>query len=114
MDEPLVAVIFTSLRTDLDGDGYARASARMAELAAARPGFRGVESARGADGVGITVSYWASADDAAAWKHDAEHLAIQQVGRDRWYEWYRVKVATVDREYTYDQGHVSSHEGTGT
>ena len=36
----------------------------MDALAAAQPGYRGVDSARGADGSGITISYWA--DEASA------------------------------------------------
>lgn len=53
---PYFAVIFTSRRTEGD-QGYGEMAARMAELAAAQPGFLGVESTRGEDGFGITVSY---------------------------------------------------------
>ncbi|EJM47726.1 antibiotic biosynthesis monooxygenase family protein, partial [Pseudomonas sp. GM48] len=56
---PYYAVIFTSVRTEGDM-GYAEAAAQMLELAREQPGFLGVESARGDDGLGITVSYWAS------------------------------------------------------
>jgi heme-degrading monooxygenase HmoA len=52
-----LAVVFTSLRTAGDG-GYAPTSKEMVRLAAGRDNFLGVESARGADGLGITVSYW--------------------------------------------------------
>jgi anti-anti-sigma factor len=96
-----VAVIFTSHRTSADPEGYAEAAARMDELSRARPGYLGIESARGDDGVGITVSYWRSAADAAAWKQDHEHLLVQEAGRDRWYDWYRVRVAVVDRSYRF-------------
>ena len=65
---PYYAVIFTSLRTEGD-QGYAEAAARMLELAREQPGFLGVESARGEDGLGITVSYWASEAAILAWKH---------------------------------------------
>src|SRR5262249_14854953 len=54
---PYYAVIFTSLRTEVE-EGYDATSDRMIELAAEQPGFLGVESARGEDGLGITVSYW--------------------------------------------------------
>jgi len=95
-EPPYTAVIFTSLRTD--GDlGYGVMTARMAELACEQPGYLGMESAR--DGVGITVSYWRDDAAAAAWKQVAEHLVAQQRGRDVWYEDYRVRVATVTREY---------------
>ncbi|MCB1000267.1 MAG: antibiotic biosynthesis monooxygenase [Acidimicrobiales bacterium] len=94
-----VAVIFTSVRTDADAEGYAAMADRMDALARAQPGWLGIESARGDDGLGITVSYWASERDAQAWKQVADHLGAQQLGRDRWYERYSTRVAVVGREY---------------
>jgi heme-degrading monooxygenase HmoA len=99
---PYVAVIFTSLRTDLDGEGYGATAARMEELGSSQPGFLGIDSAR-EDGLGITVSYWATEADAQAWKAVAEHDAAQRLGRERWYECYELRVATVQRDYRYDR-----------
>jgi hypothetical protein len=95
---PYYAVIFTSLRTDGD-QGYASMAERMVELAAEQPGFLGVESARGADGLGITVSYWASEEAIAAWRAHAEHRVAQETGRRTWYADYEVRVARVERAY---------------
>jgi anti-anti-sigma factor len=109
------AVIFTNRLRVGDREriaAYDAAAARMEELAARQPGYLGIESVRGDDGVGITVSYWESADAAAGWKRDAEHLAAQHDGREHWYEWYRVRVATIDREYSYDRDHVSANDDT--
>jgi heme-degrading monooxygenase HmoA len=89
-------VIFTSLRTD-DHAGYDETAEAMERLAAEQPGYLGIESAR-AD-LGITVSYWATAADARAWKAVGEHRLAQQRGRTTWYRTYRVRVATVEREY---------------
>jgi heme-degrading monooxygenase HmoA len=96
---PYYAVIFTSVRTPDDPDGYAAAAARMEELAAAQPGFLGVESARGPDGVGITVSYWSSLDAVRAWGRHAEHRLAQQFGREKWYQWFRLRVCRVEAEH---------------
>jgi heme-degrading monooxygenase HmoA len=92
-----VAVIFTSQLASTDG--YDLAADRMEELAAAQPGYRGIESARDASGFGITVSYWDSGEAAAAWKQVAEHRAAQARGRAEWYAGYTVRIATVTREY---------------
>src|SRR5438309_538967 len=97
-EPPYFAVIFTSLRTEGDA-GYGEMSARMEELARGQPGYLGIESARGADGLGITVSYWASEDAVRAWKRNAEHAVAQRRGRDEWYRHYRVRVCRVDRVY---------------
>jgi len=101
---PYYAVIFTSRRTDADPAGYEATAERMLECASRQPGFLGVESARGQDGVGITVSYWESLDAVRAWGRHAEHLVAQSGGRDRWYESFRVRIARVDEERSSDAG----------
>ncbi len=95
---PYFAVIFTSRRTAGDR-GYGAMAERMVELAARQPGFLGVESARGADGLGLTVSYWRDEAAIAAWKRDAEHLQAQRAGQETWYADYQVRVARVERAY---------------
>ena len=96
-----VAVIFTSRRNGRDLAGYDAASAAMNRLAAAQPGFRGVEATRGNDGFGITVSYWADAAAALAWRDHPDHRATRDAGRARWYESYTVTVARVERGYRW-------------
>ena len=95
-DPPYYAVIFTSTRTDVD-DGYGQMSATMVELASRQPGFLGVESARDADGLGITVSYWESEEAIANWRRNAEHQIAQSYGREQWYSAFVTRVAKVER-----------------
>jgi uncharacterized protein len=95
---PYYAVTFSSRRTAIDA-GYGAMADRMVELAAGQPGFLGVESARGADGFGITVSYWTSLDAIAAWKANAEHRVAQATGRRQWYQHFEVRIARVERAY---------------
>jgi heme-degrading monooxygenase HmoA len=97
-EPPYYAVIFTSRRSETE-QGYAATAERMLELARDQPGFLGVESARGADGLGITVSYWASEEAIRAWRVQAEHQVAQQRGRAEWYRAFRTRVAYVEREY---------------
>lgn len=92
---PYYAVIFTS-RLREPADGYAETAQRMEELAREQPGFLGVESARGADGLGITISYWATRADVAAWGKNAEHLVAQRLGREAWYQSFSLRVCRVE------------------
>lgn len=94
---PYYAVVFSSQRTDGDVAAYDAAAARMLELAREQPGFLGVESARGADGFGITVSYWTSEDAIAGWRRHAEHVDARRHGRERWYAHFELRVAKVER-----------------
>jgi heme-degrading monooxygenase HmoA len=98
-EPPYYAVIFTSTRTGVD-EGYQEVAARMVELASRQPGFLGVESSRGADGLGITVSYWASLDAIAAWKAQGEHRIAQGNGHRKWYEHFETRIARVERAYS--------------
>lgn len=97
---PYVAVIFTSLRTPVN-EGYTVTSAEMLSMAAGQPGYLGVESARGTNGLGITVSYWKDMESVRAWKSVAEHRLAQQLGREQWYRAYRTRVCVVEREYGF-------------
>jgi heme-degrading monooxygenase HmoA len=93
---PYVAVIFTSVRTSGDS-GYSATAKAMAELARRQDGYLGAETAH--QDVGITVSYWRDEQCARRWKQVSEHLVAQRRGKEQWYQDYRVRVATVEREY---------------
>jgi len=95
------AVIFSAQRTAARADEYEADAARMVELARAQPGFLGVESARGPDGFGITVSYWDSLEAVRAFREVGEHRAAQARGREAYYERYQVRVCTVERGYEH-------------
>ena len=95
---PYYAVIFTTRRTPGD-NGYGEMADKMDRLAATQPGYLGIESARGSDGVGITVSYWASLEAIAGWKRNAEHSFARERGRKEWYQHFELKIARVERAY---------------
>jgi heme-degrading monooxygenase HmoA len=97
-EPPYYAVVFSSRRTPGD-QGYEAMAERMVELAAQQPGFLGAESARDAQGFGITVSYWASEEAIAAWRRHAEHRVAQEQGRAQWYAHYELRVARVERAW---------------
>ena len=96
-----VVVTFVSHRNGRDEPGYAAAAARMNAFAAAQPGYRGIDSVRDADGLGVTLSYWADEASAIAWRDHPEHVVTRARGRERWYDDYAVTVATVTRDYRW-------------
>ncbi len=98
-----IAVIFTSRRTADDDAGYAIAAEAMEKLAADQPGYKGFASARGSDGLGITISYWADDKTAKAWRDHPAHARIRERGRDRWYTDYTVDVARIERAYDWSR-----------
>ena len=100
---PHYAVIFASQRRGEDA-GYAAMAERMAALAETRPGFLGIDSARDAEGFGLTVSYWSDEAALLEWKQEARHLLAQKLGRERWYEHYTLRVVRVERGYEGPDG----------
>jgi heme-degrading monooxygenase HmoA len=102
-EPPYYAVVFSSLRREGD-HGYGATADRMVELAAQQPGFLGVETVRGEDGFGITVSYWDSEDAIRNWKRNAEHAAARDRGRREWYEHFELRIAKVERAYAGPRG----------
>jgi heme-degrading monooxygenase HmoA len=95
---PYYAVIFTSIRTEVD-EGYGGMADHMVNLAEKQPGYLGHESAR--DGLGITVSYWESLEAIRNWKMVSEHLFAQRMGREKWYSTYKTRICLVERDYGF-------------
>lgn len=97
--KPYFSVIFTSKQTD-NIEGYEKMAQQMEGLAKEQEGYLGLNSAR--DKVGITVSYWESLEDIKNWKLNSEHLFAQKFGKEKWYNWYNVRICRVEREYDFN------------
>jgi heme-degrading monooxygenase HmoA len=97
---PYYSVIFTSTRTEGD-NGYGDMADLMVDLASKQDGFLGVESAR--NEIGITVSYWQDLDSIKQWRHHAEHTVARELGREKWYGSFKVRIAKVERDYRFDK-----------
>lgn len=95
---PYYAVIFTSLLSD-DTQGYAAMADEMHKLATSQQGFLGFESAR--NEIGISISYWDSLEHIQTWKKNTDHLMAQKLGREKWYQSYKVRICKVEREYDF-------------
>jgi heme-degrading monooxygenase HmoA len=98
-----IAVIFVAQRSLDDEVGYHAAAKEMDALAAAQLGYVGIDSVRGTDGLGITVSYWADEAAAKNWRDHPRHTAIRDQGRGKWYTFYDLHVAQVTRSYDWSK-----------
>lgn len=97
-EPPYYAVIFSSIRTELDA-GYSEMTDLMTELAVAQEGFLGMESAR--NELGITISYWDNLESIKKWKRHSEHQIAQRKGRSEWYKHYKTRICKVERDYEF-------------
>lgn len=101
---PYYAVIFTTLRDDSAGGvEYADMARRMLELAQSMPGYLGIESARGAEGLGVTVSYWTDLAAIDTWREHSEHRVAQERGMRDWYRHFELRVCRVERARSFQR-----------
>ena len=99
---PYYTVVFSAQMTE-QTNGYVDLATRMVELASRQAGFLGIETAQNTDGSSITVSYWEDEDSIRAWKKNLDHQAAQRIGRETFYQNFTVRIARVDRDYTFDK-----------
>lgn len=94
---PYYAVIFTSIRTDIEHEEYTKMATEMENAVKSANGYLGMESAR--DEIGITVSYWKDLESIRGWKAHQAHIEAQQLGKSKWYSAYKTRICKVERDY---------------
>jgi heme-degrading monooxygenase HmoA len=97
---PYYAVIFSSLRTEINED-YSEVADKMGELAKLQDGYLGIESARNV--LGITVSYWRDLESIRKWKENTDHIFAREKGRKVWYLSFKTRIAKVERDYGFEK-----------
>ena len=92
---PYYAVIFTSVKNEED-HGSSETAAKLVAKAQKQEGFLGLESAR--NELGKTVSYWKDLESIEKWKNDIEHISAIELGKEKFYKNFRVRIAKVEVE----------------
>ncbi len=95
---PIYVVIFSSVLAD-NPTGYLEMADKILERAKLTEGFIHFESFRQPDGHGVSLSYWTDREAIAKWKNDCEHLVAQKLGKTKWYDFYRIQIAKVEKSY---------------
>jgi len=95
---PYVCAIFTSIRTNFD-DGYNEMDKLTFKEIETIDGYLGCESFRDKNGFGVNVSYWIDLKALQSWKENTLHKKAQQLGKEKWYENYKLRICTVERDY---------------
>ena len=94
----MVVTIFRSrLRADAE-PLYGEWAARIDALAHAMPGFVSIKRFDAADGERVSLVEFADQASHDAWRDHPEHRAAQRLGRERFYEAFRVQVCQLERE----------------
>ncbi len=77
----------------------------MQERVSQFEGYLGEEACQSIteEGKFVTIFYWRDREAMVAWRQDPEHLKIQQLGREKIFAWYKIRVAEIEREYSWDE-----------
>ncbi len=107
-DPPYYAVISRKTPPGLDAGQYLDAGEQMIGLAAAEPGFMGIEDVTDADGTPYTVCYWSRPQSLRRWRSEAKNHIPPKINPDdvicfegcywHWLTDIFEAVARVDRE----------------
>ena len=98
----MLVVLFRSKLVDVP-DGYAEMAQEMADLAKTMPGFIDVKAFKADDGERLTVVWWENEEGLKVWRENARHRVAQRLGREKWYEYYKIEVAEVVRKGAFER-----------
>ncbi len=83
---------------------FEAALAAMQERVKRYDGFLGEEPCRSVrdDGKFVMIFYFRDRESIEAWRDDPDHIRIQQLGREKLFAWYKIRIAELEREYEWD------------
>jgi heme-degrading monooxygenase HmoA len=107
----MMIVLFRSKLVD-EPDGYAEMAQEMVDIAKSMPGFIDVKAFKADDGERLTLVWWEDEDTLRAWRTHARHLVAQRLGRERWYQYYKIEVGEILRanEFSRDDQRPSTEK----
>ncbi|AWZ00367.1 antibiotic biosynthesis monooxygenase [Rhodobiaceae bacterium] len=87
----IVAIFRARVRSENADEYYALAD-EMGDIARAMPGFISWKGYFAEDGERVSVHEWESAQALEAWRTHPEHLRIQELGREKFYDEFTLYV----------------------
>ena len=99
--KPSLVILFRSKLTEQAGADYQAMNAEMQTLVRQNTGFVDVKSYTAADGERLTVVWWRDEESLTEWRNQMRHREAQNTGRQKWYEYYDVEVATILRTRSF-------------
>ncbi len=102
-DKPSIVILFRSKLTDQAGEDYKAMDAELETLVRQNPGFVDVKSYTAADGERLTVVWWRDEKSLAEWRNLMRHREAQETGRQKWYEYYDMDVASITRSKSFER-----------
>jgi heme-degrading monooxygenase HmoA len=99
----MLVILFRSKLTDEAGEDYQSMNAEMDALVRQNPGFIDAKAYKGEGGERLTVVWWRDEESLREWKQQLRHREAQSAGRKKWYAYYKIEVANVLREGSFER-----------
>ncbi len=99
----MLVILFRSKLTDLAKEDYNVMNDEMETLVRQNPGFIDVKSYKSEDGERLTVVWWRDEDSLREWRQLMRHREAQNTGRQKWYEYYKMEVARIERTSNFER-----------
>ncbi len=99
----MLIILFRSKLTAQAGEDYQDTNAEMESLVRQNPGFIDVKSYKSEDGERLTAVWWKDKESLREWRELARHREAQNTGREKWYQYYEMEVATVERTSSFER-----------
>lgn len=98
----MIAVIFEVEPTAQGKEEYLTIAAELRGFLENRDGFISIERFQSLsdDGKILSLSFWRDEEAVQVWRNLFEHRTAQRKGKDALFSAYRIRVATVTRDYT--------------
>ncbi len=102
-DEPQHVILFRSKLTGQAGEDYQAMNDELAALVRVNPGFVDVKSYTAQDGERLTLVWWRDEKSLADWRNLMRHREAQNLGRQKWYQYYKIDVASITRSKSFER-----------
>ena len=93
----VVAIFRARIRPEC-ADEYYRHAESMSQIATSMPGFVSYKAFTAPDGERVSIHEWRTAEELRAWRLHPQHVVMQGIGRERFYEEYTLYVMDGPRE----------------
>jgi len=102
----MIAVLFEADALPESQERYLQLASELQPLLSDTPGFISIERFQSLTTPGkiLSLSWWKDEESVDGWKRNVMHQAAQKEGRQSIFAFYRIRVASVFRDYSSDKG----------
>lgn len=90
--------LFTSKLVEAD-EQYHTLNDAIYQALVKQQGYSGHQCYHDEKGLGCTISYCENLESLKQWKEFPLHLKSQEKRKQKWYEFYQVKICKIEKEY---------------